>query len=340
MSRAFDDDLFDDEFIPALALKNIPRKKKHSKPRRPLNVAQRQALESDVLEQEDTPFDITYKAARYEAQWLHESLSLYVEHKWFDDVLRMIKGGKEASVYLCKGNETTGLDFLAVKVYRPRMFRNLKNDWLYREGRADLDEQGNQITDKGKIYAMRKRTEFGRELLHISWLEHEYNTMRILHEAGADVPKPFASSSNAILMEYFGDKVVGAPTLNEVDLDTGEAKELYERVIHNIDIMLSKGRIHGDLSAYNILYWEGEIVLIDFPQAVSPTENRSAYRIFERDVTRVSEYFQRMGVRSNPRHLAAGLWQRYQQAFTPQIDPKMLSDEEGDRAIWESLKNA
>src|SRR5690606_3627565 len=98
--------------------------------------------------------------------------------------------------------------------------------------------------------------------------------------------------------------------------------------------------IHGDLSAYNILYWEGEIVLIDFPQAVSPTENRSAYRIFERDVTRVSEYFQRMGVRSNPRHLAAGLWQRYQQAFTPQIDPKMLSDEEGDRAIWESLKNA
>ena len=92
----------------------------------------------------------------------------------------MVKGGKEASVYLCQGNATTGVDFLAAKVYRPRRFRNLKNDWLYREGRGNLDESGRNITNKGMLHAMHKRTEYGRELLHTSWLEHEFKTLTTL----------------------------------------------------------------------------------------------------------------------------------------------------------------
>ena len=79
------------------------------------------------------------------------------------------------------------------------------------------------------------------------------------------MPRPFASSSNAILMSYYGDEVMGAPTLNEVSLAAAEARALFDRVIHNIDLMLTKGRIHGDLSAFNILYWEGDIVADRFP---------------------------------------------------------------------------
>ncbi|RPJ43474.1 MAG: hypothetical protein EHM21_11485, partial [Chloroflexi bacterium] len=173
-----------------------------------------------------------------------------------------------------------------------------------------------------------------------SWLEHEYKTLAILHEAGADVPRPFASGSNAILMSYYGDEVMGAPTLNEVSLPAAESRTLFERVIHNIDLMLSKGRIHGDLSAFNILYWEGDIALIDFPQAVRPEENRSAFRIFERDVQRICEYFQRQGVRSNPRQLAAEMWKRHNQLFVPLVDPKALGEDRDDeRDIWDTLKN-
>ena len=68
--------------------------------------------------------------------------------------------------------------------------------------------------------------------------------------------------------------------------------------------------------------------LIDFPQAVRPDENRSAYRIFERDVMRVCEYFQRQGVRSNPRQLAARCGQRYDQRFVPLVDPKALDEDQ------------
>ncbi len=342
--RTSEDDLLDsiEEFGYVSHVKNIPRKKKVGGRARPPQF--RPVPEhppAEIGEQAEDPFKMTYKAARHEAVWLEESLENFFKQQWFDDVLRMIKGGKEASVYLCRGNPTINQEYLAAKVYRPRRFRNLKNDWLYREGRGNLDDSGRQITNKGMLHAMEKRTEYGRELLHTSWLEHEFQTLTVLHEAGADVPRPFASGANAILMGYYGDEVMGAPTLNEVSLPPGEARALFERVLHNIDLMLSKGRIHGDLSALNILYWEGEIVLIDFPQAVRPEENRSAYRIFERDVIRVCEYFQRQGVRSNPRQLAAGLWKRYNELFVPLVDPKAIGEDSDDeRDIWESLKNA
>lgn len=341
-----DDDLDDlnDQISSSIRVKNIPRKKVRGKapdPNQPtIRRKENHRILANLDDQIDHRFSMTYKASRHEAIWLEESLQNFFLHKWFDDVLRMIKGGKEASVYLCQGNETTGLAYLAAKVYRPRQFRNLKNDWLYREGRANLDESGNLIKNKGMLHAINKRTEYGRTLLHTSWLEHEFSTLKLLHEAGADVPKPLASDPNVILMEYFGDEVMGAPTLNDINLATGEARILFERVEHNIDLMLAHNRIHADLSAFNILYWEGEIVLIDFPQAIHPNENRSAFHIFERDVIRVGEYFQRQGVKNNPRKLAADLWQKHLFRFVPLADPKIIGDDrEDERDIWESLKN-
>ena len=335
-------DPFEDlQYTPAI--KNMPRAKNGSKGKpRPTapHKPQHEALTLLAAEQ-DEQFSYTYQAGRLEAMWLYESLGYFHMMKWIDDILRVVKGGKEASVYLCQGNQTTGAEYIAAKVYRPRKFRQLKNDHLYREGRQDLDGQGNAIINKGLLHAIHKKTEFGRELLHTSWLEHEFQTMRVLHEAGVDVPKPYASGNNAILMGYYGDAVMGAPTLNDVDLDGSEARQLFERVIHNIDVMLAHDRVHGDLSAFNILYWDGEIVLIDFPQAVHPEINHSAYKIFQRDVVRVCEYFNQQGVRSNPYKLAGDLWQKHNHHFTPQIDHKMLQEDlDDERGLWDSLRNA
>lgn len=346
MNRSFlNDDPFEaaEELGHIAHLKNIPRSKRKEKTKPRPSHAHAPILphEAEIAEQAEETLHMTYKAARHEAVWLEESLSGFYSQKWFDDVLRMVKGGKEASVYLCAGNQTTGMDYLAAKVYRPRRFRNLKNDWVYKEGRANLDESGNQIRNEGMLHAIRKKTEFGRELMHTSWLEHELLALQVLHDAGADVPRPFASSSNAIIMEYFGDEIMSAPTLNDVDLPPREAHTLFDRVIHNIDLMLSHGLIHADLSAFNILYWDGDIVLIDFPQAIRPDENSSAYPIFTRDVARICEYFQRQGVNSNPGQLAATMWKRHNQLFLPKVDPKILGEDHDDeRDIWESLKNS
>ena len=155
---------------------------------------------------------------------------------------------------------------------------------------------------------MRQGTARGLRLMHASWIEHELSSLKKLHAAGADVPEPFASARNAILMTYIGDEYVTAPTLNTVKLKPREADRLLERVLHNVRIMLANNMVHGDLSAYNILYWNGEITIIDFPQVVNPYFNRSAGEFFKRDIHRICEYFSRQGVKVNADQLTTDLW--------------------------------
>jgi RIO kinase 1 len=253
-------------------------------------------------------FRFTYKAARFEEWWLLESLNDFYEHQWISDVLRRVKGGKEASVYQCRGGTAAGSRLVAAKVYRPRPLRNLHNDHVYRQGRADLDSEGRVMIDDGMLHAIEKKTEYGRELLHQSWIAYEYTSMQQLYEAGADVPAPYTIAHNAILMEFVGDLRSAAPALNEIRLSRSEARVLLDRVLANLDILLAHDRIHGDLSAYNILYWNGDIKLIDFPQVISPKTNRQAFRIFSRDVQRVCDYFHAQGVESDSPGLAESLW--------------------------------
>jgi len=144
---------------------------------------------------------------------------------------------------------------------------------------------------------------------------------------------------NAILMDYIGDFGNAAPTLNSVPLDPDEARPLFERVIRNVDLLLSHQRIHGDLSAYNILYWDGDITLIDFPQVVQPETNPLAWNIFLRDVTRICQYFNSQGIRSNARKLAAELWSSHGHRIVKEVDPRDLDAESrDDRRLWEKQK--
>ncbi|MCI0552804.1 MAG: hypothetical protein L0287_17780 [Anaerolineae bacterium] len=284
-------------------------------------------------------FDFTYQAARFEEWWLLESLGDFYEHKWISDVLRRLKGGKEASVYLCQAGAEVDADLVAAKVYRPRSLRNLKNDGIYRTGRTDLDSDGNALVKEADVNAIRKRSNYGEELRHTSWIAYELQTLERLHSAGADVPKPYALEKNAILMQYIGDDGRAAPTLNTVTLDRDEVKPLFERVIRNVDLLLSNERIHGDLSAYNILYWDGEITLIDFPQVVYPEANPAAWSIFLRDVTRVCQYFASQGWKRDTRKLAADLWTSHGHRIFKEVHPSHLDAEnKDDRRLWEKQK--
>jgi len=105
-------------------------------------------------------------------------------------------------------------------------------------------------------------------------------------------------------------------------------------VLRNIELMLQHNLIHGDLSAYNILYWQGRVVIIDFPQVTDLRTNRQAEQILHRDIRRVCEYFARQGVPSEPDALMARLWDQYgrdlaaeRQAF---IEPDVSTDDADD----------
>ena len=286
-------------------------------------------------------FKFTYKAARFEEAWLLDSLFNIAEYQWISDVLRKVKGGKEASVYVCRSGPVIDAPLVAAKIYRPRSLRNLKNDGQYRTGRADLDESGNVIMDDGALHAMEKRTNYGEELRHQSWIAYEFQTLEILHAAGADVPRPYAMEKNAILMEYIGELGNAAPALTSVTLAREEVRPLFERVVRNIDLLLSNQRIHGDLSAYNILYWEGDITLIDFPQVVNTESNPAAWNIFLRDVTRICQYFATQGLKHDARKLATDLWTSYGYKIVKEVDPRDLdAEDKADRRLWEKQKKS
>ena len=263
--------------------------------------------------EETAEFITTYKPKRFEKGWLLSSLHAFHQQNLLRDVLYSVKGGKEASVYCCSAPETLPVELVAAKVYRPREFRNLRNDKVYRDGRPVLTGDGKVVksSDDRIMRAMDKKTDFGMQVQHTSWLMYEYTTMQTLYAAGAAVPRPFGAAENAILMGYHGDRYRAAPPLSEVRLDTEEAEELFQEALRNIELFLEHGLIHGDLSAYNILYWEGKITVIDFPQVVSCQGNSQAKFILQRDITRVCDYFSHQGVECCPEKIMKRLWKRY-----------------------------
>jgi RIO kinase 1 len=264
-------------------------------------------------------FVMTYQPTKFESTWLKQSLQYFFLEHYISDVLASVKGGKEASVYRCAPPSELDDGWLAAKVYRPRMFRNLRNDSMYRDGRPVLTSDGKAVkkTDHRLIRALNKKTEFGAQVQHTSWLMYEFTTLGKLYAAGADVPQPIAVAENAILMRYIGDANRAAPTLHETTIPISDASRLFDRVIYNIDLMMQQGFVHGDLSAYNILYWQGEITLIDFPQVMDIEGNHAARSVLQRDITRVCDYFARYGIKSNPAMLTDEIWQRY--LFTEEV---------------------
>jgi RIO kinase 1 len=279
---------------------------------------------TDDLADVDLGFNTTYRPSRYESGWLLSSLHSFYHEGLITDVLAQIKGGKEASVYRCRATNATGGGLLAAKVYRPRMFRNLRNDKMYRQGREILLAGGGPAgRDSGYIEkAIRNKTAFGLQAAHTSWLMYEFTALERLYEAGGAVPQPIAPGPNAILMGYHGDERMAAPTLNTVRLGRDEAEELFREVLRNVDLMLRHDLVHGDLSAYNILYWApegppGKITLIDFPQVINLRTNRKARFILRRDIQRICEYFSQQGVNCDPAAIMDDLWTRHVETLHP-----------------------
>jgi RIO kinase 1 len=236
-----------------------------------------------------------------------EQLEEFFDRGLIEDVLGLVKTGKEASVYCCKAGSMLDAEFAAAKVYRARQYR-FKNDAVYQESRArELGIRGSAL----RAFEKRRKSDTGRQVQSATWIHHELETLGTLSDAGADVPKPYASAGDAILIEFFGDGGEAAPQLNRVRLPQVEAGPLFERIIENIELFLSFNRVHGDLSPHNILYFDGHVRVIDFPQSVDPRFNRNARDLLERDVANVCRYFGEYGVEANSTVITDDLWRRF-----------------------------
>jgi len=218
------------------------------------------------------------------------------------EVLGVVKSGKEATVYLCEASGGRGL--VAAKVYRSRQVRQFANAAAYGEGRT------RGVTRRDAL-AMTKKSRVGQEVSFARWVSEEYSTLQVLHAAGVAVPEPIAMSDSVIVMEYIGDEDAPAAPLANARLNRDEATRVFGVLMRNVEMMLACDRVHGDLSAYNVLYRDGDVRLIDFPQAVDARFNSNALSLLERDIENLCGYFARLGVEEDGHRIARGLWARF-----------------------------
>jgi len=237
---------------------------------------------------------------------LQVALDSFFAEGMITEVLYPVKSGKEASVYCCRAHPSTGAELLAAKVYRPRDHRGFKNDAIYQEGRV--------ITNGQIRRAVQNKSRFGREMQFGMWINHEFETLTALARAGADTPKPLARNQSTILMEYFGDEKRAAPSLGGSELSREQARIVFNCLISNIELWLAHNYVHGDLSAYNILYWRGQAKIIDFPQAVDPRFNSNAFSLLARDIENVCHAIARYGLSYDDKRIVQQLWYKFRNA--------------------------
>lgn len=232
-----------------------------------------------------------------------EALEEFLSFGLISEAISTIKSGKEATAYLCRGTKKLGARLAVAKVYHEQQRRNFANEAMYNEGQVILNGQVRR--------ALAKKTEMGRAFQASIWVNREFETLSALEYAGCDVPTPYFATDEAILMEFVGSEGEAAAQLQHSELTNGEAAALLERLLWNVERFLGNNIVHGDLSAFNVLWTAGAWKIIDFPQAVDPRFAAPARKLLERDLVNLGRYFARYGIELDAARTADSLWQRF-----------------------------
>jgi RIO kinase 1 len=208
-----------------------------------------------------------------------------------DEELGLLKTGKEADVFLLqRGLPATGRAcLLAAKRYRDGDHRLFHRDASYLEGR--------RVRASREMRAMRRRSDFGRNLVAQQWAAAEFAALRQLWSGGAPVPYPVQRIGNELLLEFIGEADgTAAPRLHQLRPDPPELADLWQQLLGAMVLLARGGWTHGDLSAYNLLVHHGELVMIDLPQLVDVVANPQGVAFLQRDVQVVCRWFAARGL--------------------------------------------
>lgn len=130
-----------------------------------------------------------------------------------------------------------------------------------------------------------------------AWAQKEYKNLLRAVEAGIDCPQPHAVENNVLVMELFGQNFMSAPRVVDIDLPSPDYH--FWKIVENISKLWKKAQlVHGDLSEYNMLFWENKVWLIDFSQSVV-SDHLNSFELLKRDIHNVSKYFSKLGIESN-----------------------------------------
>jgi RIO kinase 1 len=186
-----------------------------------------------------------------------------------------ISTGKEANVYEALGSDDGADRDVAIKIYRINA-SNFQQMREYLEGDPRFDGIG---SDKKKVV--------------LAWTQKEFANLTRARQAGVRVPTPIAVERNVLVMELVGLVEDRARRLAEVDVENPETA--YTVVREYMRRLHAAGLVHGDLSEYNMIIHDGELVVIDLGQAVT-VHHPNADDFLRRDCRNVAAFFGRQGL--------------------------------------------
>lgn len=230
-----------------------------------------------------------------------KGLQPLIDDGMVDTVVRKLKSGKEASVYIV----ACGGEVRCAKVYKEAEQRGFHKLAQYQEGRKTRNSRDAR--------AMGRRGRHGRRVQEEEWKNAEVDALYTLANAGVRVPAPYLVHEGVLLMELVRD-VHGdpAPRLNEVSITPEQARAWHSFMIAQIVRMLCAGLIHGDLSEFNVLVDANGPVIIDLPQAVNAASNNNAFAMLERDVNNMRATFGLAAPELLETEYAREIWKLYE----------------------------
>ena len=233
-----------------------------------------------------------------------KGLEPLIEDGVIDDVLRSLKSGKEASVYVVR----CGSEIRCAKVYKDMGQRSFQARAQYQEGR--------KVRGSRQARAMGRSTKFGRKEQEAAWKNTEVDALYQLAAAGVRVPSPYGFFNGVLVMELVTDaEGRSAPNLGEVEHSPAQARDFHRFLIGQIVRMLCAGLIHGDLSEYNVLVASDGPVIIDLPQVVSASGNNNARAMLQRDVNNITATLGRSAPELLTTRFAEEMWALFEQGL-------------------------
>jgi len=133
----------------------------------------------------------------------------------------------------------------------------------------------------------------------------EFDVLQNCFNAGVRIPTPISRVANYLTMRFIGDGEIPAPQLKEVTLEDPEAvmNEIFDQYLK---MYRDAHYAHGDLSAFNILWWKDKPWIIDVPQSEAVNKWSDMNKIelvLRRDIHNVLTYFESYGIERDPDHI-------------------------------------